>query len=191
MSIILFYFILITMLSSVDALRKAGVVALRKADVVALRKAGVVKTPKEKKYNNEVHICKNGTVGQLFSWYNTYALSLPDCAALIEHYSTYGCSQCKYQEQLSTCHCNKTCCSICIGMCVFCNKMRYIHSLSNTDAISVIIDLLRTFLLQVCALQPALSPNANEVLKKNFIVAMLNARLCLTELKMRRVNITL
>ena len=147
MSIILFYFILITMPPRVVALRKAGVVALRKAGVVALRKAGGVKIPKEKKYKKEERICKKGTVGQLFSWYNTYALLLPDCDALIEYYSTHGCSQCKHQEHLGTCHCNKTCCSICIGMCVFCNKMRYIHSLSNIDPISVIINLLRTFLL--------------------------------------------
>ncbi len=165
--------------------------ALRQAGVVALRKAGVVKIPKEKKYKKEVRICKKGNVCQLLRWYNKKALSLTGCEALVEYHSKYGCSQCEHQEQLSTCQCNKTCCSICIGMCVFCNKMRYIHSLSNTDAISVIINLLRTFLLQVCALQPALSPNANEVLKKNFIVAMLNARLCFTELEKRGVNITL
>ena len=165
--------------------------ALRRAGVVALRKAGVVKKTPKKKYKKEVRICEKGNVCQLLRWYNTNAFSLTGCEALVEYHITHGCSQCKHQEQLGTCHCNKTRCSICIGMCVFCNKMRYIHSLSNTDAISVIINLLRTFLLQVCALQPALSPNANEVLKKNFIVAMLNARLCFTELEKRGVNITL
>ena len=165
--------------------------ALRKAGVVALRKAGVVKKTPKKKYKKEVRICEKGNVCQLLRWYNTNAFSLQNRDALIEYYSKYGCSQCEHQEQLGTCHCNKTRCSICIGMCVFCNKMRYIHSVSTIDAISVITSTLRDFLLQVCALQPALSPNANEVLKKNFIVAMLNARLCFTELEKRGVNITL
>ena len=152
--------------------------------VDALKNAGVVKK------NTEVHICKKNNVCQLFRWYNKKALSLKGCEALVEYHSTHGCSQCKHQEQLGTCHCNKTCCSICIGMCVVCNKIRFIQFLSNIDAISVITSALREFLLQVCALQSALVPNANEVLKKHFIVAMLNARLCFTELQMRGVDIT-
>ena len=158
--------------------------------VDALKKAGVVKPRKKKIYKPEVRVCENGTIRQLRKLYDTIALSLKDCETLVKYHSTHGCSQCEQQEQLGTCHCNKTCCTICIGMCVVCKRFMHIRCLSKTDAISVITSALREFLLQVCALQPALESNANEILKKNFIVAMLNTRLCFTELDVHRVDIT-
>ena len=158
--------------------------------VDALKNAGVVKPRKKKKIHKEVRVCENGTIRQLRKLYDTIALSLKDCETLVKYHSTHGCSQCKHQEQLGTCHCNKTCCSVCIGMCVVCKRFMHIQCLSNTDAISDITRALRDFLSQVCALQPALEPQANEILKKNFIVAMLNTRLCFTELDMRGVDIT-
>ena len=177
MSIILCYFILITMSSRVDALKNAGVVKKNKKN-------------KKNIYETEIRICEKGTLRQLRHLYDTNALSLKYDKALIEYHSTHGCSQCKYEKQLGTCHCNKTCCSICIGMCVFCNRIRHIQFVSNTDAIRVITSVLRTFLLQVYALQLALVPNANEVLKKNWIVAMLHVHSCFTELDIRGVDIT-